>query len=149
MVSHSQDFLNTVCNKIVWLHDRDLKYYGGNYATFCAQVEAEEKIQLKDKEETIVTPAVYERMGGMGASKKWRKSIRLANNTDKHLGNHLAELGAVKGESVVGRRVAIYWVDDKSYYLGVVDSFTSQTGEHGIKYDDGEIEDLFLSLIHI
>ena len=47
VVSHSQDFLNTVCNKIVWLHDRDLKYYGGNYATFCAQVEAEEKIQLK------------------------------------------------------------------------------------------------------
>ena len=42
---------------------------------------------------------------------------------------HLAELGAVKGESVVGRRVAIYWVDDKYYYLGVVDSFTSQTGE--------------------
>ena len=33
--------------KIVWLHDRDLKYYGGNYATFCTQVEAEEKIQLK------------------------------------------------------------------------------------------------------
>jgi len=47
VVSHSQDFLNTVCNKIVWLHDRDLKYYGGNYATFCAQVEAEEKITLK------------------------------------------------------------------------------------------------------
>ena len=47
VVSHSQDFLNTVCNKIVWLHDKDLKYYGGNYATFCAQVEAEEKIQLK------------------------------------------------------------------------------------------------------
>ena len=47
VVSHSQDFLNTVCNKIVWLHDRDLKYYGGNYATFCAQVEVGEKIQLK------------------------------------------------------------------------------------------------------
>ena len=47
VVSHSQDFLNTVCNKIVWLHDRDLKYYGGNYATFVNQVEAEEKIQLK------------------------------------------------------------------------------------------------------
>lgn len=109
----------------------------------------EEKIQINDNEETIVTPAVYERMGGMGASKKWRKSIRLANNTDKHLGNHLAELGAVKGESVVGRRIAIYWVDDKSFYLGVVDSFTPQTGEHGIKYDDGEIEDLFLPMQRI
>ena len=47
VVSHSQDFLNTVCNKIVWLHDFDLKYYSGNYQTFCTQVEAEEKIQLK------------------------------------------------------------------------------------------------------
>ena len=47
VVSHSQDFLNMVCNKIVWLHDFDLKYYSGNYQTFCTQVEAEEKIQLK------------------------------------------------------------------------------------------------------
>ena len=47
VVSHSQDFLNTVCNKIVWLHDRDLKYYGGNYATFCTQVEAEGRFSSK------------------------------------------------------------------------------------------------------
>ena len=47
VVSHSQDFLNTVCNKIVWLHNKDLRYYSGNYATFCTQVEAEEKIQSK------------------------------------------------------------------------------------------------------
>lgn len=47
VVSHSQDFLNTVCNKIVWLHNKALRYYSGNYSTFCAQVEAEEKIQLK------------------------------------------------------------------------------------------------------
>jgi ATP-binding cassette subfamily F protein 2 len=47
VVSHSQDFLNTVCNKIVWLFNKDLRYYSGNYATFCAQVEAEEKIQMK------------------------------------------------------------------------------------------------------
>jgi ATP-binding cassette subfamily F protein 2 len=38
VVSHSQDFLNTVCNKIVWLHNKDLRYYSGNYSTFCAQV---------------------------------------------------------------------------------------------------------------
>jgi len=34
IVSHSQDFLNGVCTKIMHLKDRVLKYYGGNYDTF-------------------------------------------------------------------------------------------------------------------
>ena len=37
VVSHSQDFLNTVCNKIVWLHNKQLRYYSGNYSTFVQQ----------------------------------------------------------------------------------------------------------------
>mmetsp|Transcript_11929 Transcript_11929/g.33599 ORF Transcript_11929/g.33599 Transcript_11929/m.33599 type:complete len:595 (-) Transcript_11929:205-1989(-) len=47
VVSHSQDFLNSVCNKIVWLNNKTLTYYSGNYATFCKLVENEEKIQSK------------------------------------------------------------------------------------------------------
>jgi ATPase subunit of ABC transporter with duplicated ATPase domains len=35
VVSHSQDFLNTVCNKIVWLHQKDLKYYSGGAVQVC------------------------------------------------------------------------------------------------------------------
>jgi len=50
VVSHSQDFLNSVCNKIMWLNNKTLTYYSGNYATFCKLVENEEKIQAKQYE---------------------------------------------------------------------------------------------------
>jgi ATP-binding cassette subfamily F protein 2 len=47
VVSHSQDFLNSVCNKIIWLNGKTLTSYTGNYATFCKLVDNEEKIQAK------------------------------------------------------------------------------------------------------
>jgi ATPase subunit of ABC transporter with duplicated ATPase domains len=47
VVSHSQDFLNSVCTHTVWLHKGTLKYYGGNYANFVATVADEERLQLK------------------------------------------------------------------------------------------------------
>ncbi|KAF4531196.1 hypothetical protein B566_EDAN017858 [Ephemera danica] len=34
IISHSQDFLNGVCNNIVHLHKKRLKYYTGNYDAF-------------------------------------------------------------------------------------------------------------------
>jgi ATPase subunit of ABC transporter with duplicated ATPase domains len=39
-----------VCNKIIWLNNKALTYYTGNYATFCKLVENEEKIQAKQYE---------------------------------------------------------------------------------------------------
>ena len=30
-VSHSQDFMNTVCNRIIWLIDKKLNFYTGNF----------------------------------------------------------------------------------------------------------------------
>ena len=47
VVSHSQDFLNAVCNHTMWLSGGTLKYYGGNYANFVATVQEEERLQLK------------------------------------------------------------------------------------------------------
>ena len=34
LVSHSQDFLNSVCTNIIHVHERKLKYYGGNYDSY-------------------------------------------------------------------------------------------------------------------
>ncbi|KAH7724460.1 ATP-binding cassette sub-family F member 2 [Aphelenchoides avenae] len=34
IISHSQDFLNGVCNSIIHLFQKKLEYYGGNYDTF-------------------------------------------------------------------------------------------------------------------
>ena len=46
----------------------------------------------------------------------------------------------MNGEGVVGRRLAIWWPLDKVFYLGTVEGFTVGTGEHTIRYDDGESE---------
>lgn len=35
LISHSQDFLNGVCTNIIHLTQKRLKYYTGNYETFC------------------------------------------------------------------------------------------------------------------
>ena len=103
----------------------------------------EEKIFVEESGESI-SPAEYERLGGMGQAKKWRKSIRI--NETQALGDYLAGLGAEKGESVVGCRCGIWWPLDESFYLGTVEGFIPNTGEHSIRYDDGEVEDLLLAM---
>lgn len=48
VVSHSQDFLNGVCNEIMHLDTRKkLNYYGGNYATYCRTRKENEVAQMK------------------------------------------------------------------------------------------------------
>lgn len=41
VVSHDQDFLNHVCNEIIYLHEKKLIYYKGNYDQF-------KRMQIKD-----------------------------------------------------------------------------------------------------
>ncbi|KAG1676835.1 hypothetical protein FOA52_010344 [Chlamydomonas sp. UWO 241] len=50
LVSHSQDFLNGVCTNIIWLTNRKLCYYTGNYDTFQKTVNENETIQQKKYE---------------------------------------------------------------------------------------------------
>eukprot|EP01052_Picozoa_sp_SAG31_P041040 SAG31_NODE_6111_length_2166_cov_1.801645_3_plen_206_part_00 len=47
VVSHSQDFMNTVCNRMVWLIDQQLFYYTGNYSMFVKLVDNENKVNSK------------------------------------------------------------------------------------------------------
>ena len=47
VVSHSQDFLNSVCTNIMHLWDGQLEYYGGNYDTFVRTREEKRVNQLK------------------------------------------------------------------------------------------------------
>ena len=105
----------------------------------------EERILVEATGETY-SPAEYERLAGMGQAKKWRKSMRVPGADGQHLGDYLAALGARKGETVVGRRVGIWWPMDESFYLGKVEGFIPATGEHTVRYDDGESEDLLLPM---
>jgi hypothetical protein len=45
-----QDFLNGVCTNIIWLTERKLTYYTGNYDTFVKTVEENETVQQKKYE---------------------------------------------------------------------------------------------------
>jgi hypothetical protein len=53
----------------------------------------DEKIRLQTRKGGDVTPAEYERLGGHGHAKKWRKSVRIVQedgSTGIALGDHLA-----------------------------------------------------------
>ena len=47
MVSHSQDFMNTVCTNIVHMHRGKLFYYDGNYDQYCITRSEKEQHQMK------------------------------------------------------------------------------------------------------
>lgn len=48
IVSHDQDFLNSVCEEIIQLEDKKLVYYKGNYDNFKEQEAVRRKQQQKD-----------------------------------------------------------------------------------------------------
>lgn len=81
VISHSQDFLNEVCSHIIWLNNRSLTYYGGNFTAFCKTVDDEERVQMKvyekqqadiDKLETFVR---VNKANGVAQSAKSKKKV--------------------------------------------------------------------------
>ncbi|RHX97244.1 hypothetical protein DYB28_013479 [Aphanomyces astaci] len=47
MISHSQEFMNTVCTNIIDLKAKKLEYYSGNYDTYVKTKEEKEENQMK------------------------------------------------------------------------------------------------------
>ncbi|KAG9253059.1 P-loop containing nucleoside triphosphate hydrolase protein [Emericellopsis atlantica] len=47
LVSHSMDFLNGVCNQMIDMRDKELKYYGGNYDSYQKTRSENETNQMK------------------------------------------------------------------------------------------------------
>nr|XP_011465355.1 PREDICTED: DNA mismatch repair protein MSH6 [Fragaria vesca subsp. vesca] len=50
------------------------------------------------------------------------------------------------GEEVVGKRIKVLWPADRAWYKGCVKSFNKEKTSHLIQYDDGDEEELNLSL---
>ncbi|KAH1052453.1 hypothetical protein GLYMA_08G217900v4 [Glycine max] len=48
------------------------------------------------------------------------------------------------GNSLVGRRIKVWWPKDKMFYEGVIDSYDPIKGKHKILYADGDVEVLNL-----
>ncbi|GJS56619.1 armadillo-type fold protein, partial [Tanacetum coccineum] len=47
-------------------------------------------------------------------------------------------------ESLVGKKVKVWWPEDKMYYEGVIESFDAAKKKHKVSYVDGDEENLYL-----
>ena len=45
---------------------------------------------------------------------------------------------APRGEELVGGRVEVWWEGERRWFAGVVEAYSSSTGKHRIRYDDGD-----------
>ena len=86
VVSHSQDFLNTVVNRIIWLTDCQLKHYTGNYSTFLQLVDSEQKVQQRQWEKQKMDIEKLESyIAKNSANKKTYKSAQSKQKGNCHL----------------------------------------------------------------
>jgi len=90
IVSHSQDFLNGVCNNIMHMDQRKLKVYGGNYDTFMKTRSELMESQMKQynwEQDQIAHMKNYIARFGHGSA----KLARQAQSKEKTLAKMVAE----------------------------------------------------------
>eukprot|EP01086_Lenisia_limosa_P014372 TRINITY_DN4477_c0_g1_i1.p1 TRINITY_DN4477_c0_g1~~TRINITY_DN4477_c0_g1_i1.p1 ORF type:complete len:582 (-),score=189.52 TRINITY_DN4477_c0_g1_i1:33-1778(-) len=84
LVSHSQDFLNTVCTNIIHLHLKKLMYYGGNFDSYVqARADLELNQQRKHDKEQEDISHMKEYIARFGHGN--RKMARQAQSKEKTL----------------------------------------------------------------
>merc|ERR1712154_747587 len=94
IVSHSQDFLNGVCNSIIHFQDKKLKYYGGNYDAYVqTRMELEENQMKKYKweQDQIAHMKNYIARFGHGSAKLARQAQSKEKTLAKMVANGLTE----------------------------------------------------------
>jgi hypothetical protein len=100
----------------------------------------------------IWTASQWEKHSGRGRSKKWKESTRVADGTDRTtLGWIIDQSRALEMDhhgTLVGKRVAVYFVRELAFYTGKVVAFRKDAAQHWIKYDDGDNEWLDLGMEH-
>ncbi len=93
LVSHSQDFLNGVCTNIVHMHQKQLKYYSGNYDQYMQTRAEHEENQMKKwrwEQEQIAHMKEYIARFGHGSA----KLARQAQSKEKTLAKMVRGAGA-------------------------------------------------------
>merc|ERR1712154_743721 len=94
IVSHSQDFLNGVCNSIIHFQDKNLKYYGGNYDAYVqTRMELEENQMKKYKweQDQIAHMKNYIARFGHGSAKLARQAQSKEKTLAKMVAGGLTE----------------------------------------------------------
>merc|ERR1711902_471025 len=94
IISHSQDFLNGVCNNILFMEKKRLKTYGGNYDTFMRtkveQMEAQMK-QYNWEQDQIAHMKNYIARFGHGSAKLARQAQSKEKTLAKMVAGGLTE----------------------------------------------------------
>lgn len=84
------------------------------------------------KVQPVPTPSPVDTVG---STKAYRASVLSLASQDN----------VVKcSESVIGKKVKVYWPLDKAWYAGCVKSYNATLGQHVVLYDDGEEEHVAL-----
>merc|ERR1711971_951140 len=94
IVSHSQDFLNGVCNNILHLEQKQLKTYGGNYDTFIRTKAELEEAQMKQynwEQDQIAHMKNYIARFGHGSAKLARQAQSKEKTLAKMVAGGLTE----------------------------------------------------------
>jgi len=94
IVSHSQDFLNGVCNNIMHFEQQRLKSYGGNYDTFMRTKSELDENQMKQynwEQDQIAHMKNYIARFGHGSAKLARQAQSKEKTLAKMVANGLTE----------------------------------------------------------
>lgn len=94
VVSHSQDFLNGVCNSIIHMYKKKLQYYGGNYDSYvqtsCELLENQMK-RYKWEQDQIASMKNYIARFGHGSAKLARQAQSKEKTLKKMVDGGLTE----------------------------------------------------------
>jgi len=108
IVSHSQDFLNSVCTNVIHWHLKKLNYYGGNYDTYVktrAELEENQMKRYQSEQDQIKNMKDYIARFGHGSA----KLARQAQSKEKVLAK--MERGGLTDKVVSEKNLEFYFYD--------------------------------------
>ncbi|KAJ4874380.1 Tudor/PWWP/MBT superfamily protein [Raphanus sativus] len=138
--------------KVWWPLDKT--FYEGVIDSYCSRKKTHGVAYTNgDSEELYLVKERWELLEDLpSASEKKKSQVAarpLAEESEENSKSHQVisrttkkEVGS--GEDLVGKRVNIWWPLDKTFYEGVVESYSSHKNKHTVVYTDGESEQLNL-----
>lgn len=94
VISHSQEFMNNVCNKIIHLHNQNLEYYTGNFDQFVQTRKELEDNQMKQynwEQDQIKNMKNYIAKFGHGSAKLAKQAHSKERTLEKMIEKGLTE----------------------------------------------------------
>lgn len=130
VISHSQDFMNGVCNNIIHFHQQKLKYYGGNYDAYVQtrfELEENQQKRYKWEQDQIAHMKNYIARFGHGSAKLARQAqskektlkkmvdggLTERVGADKTMSFYFPSCGKIPPPIIMVQHVSFKYADDK------------------------------------